>query len=146
MTDWVNDWLDGMDDDIGNNSDRDFSLLSPSRPPLTLAAAKQQADRGNIRPLCRLYPELKKYLGPPKLKRGQRRPENPFTKWGNSVAVRNAIDDVWRIRLLWKWEFGKRNRPRGDRVTAEGIAAARHGVAVDDIARARKLRKKSPPR
>ena len=140
LAQWTNEMLDAMaaHDD---NDERDYSLLRHVHPIEDDASAIKQAERGNIGPLHRRYPHLKKFLFPPKLKKGQRFPPSPFVAYGTSMAERQAIDDVWRIRQIWKCYFKKKNRPRGDECTAEGIAAKRNGISVEVLLNAIKNRK-----
>lgn len=140
LAQWTNEMLDAMaaHDD---NDERDYSLLRHVHPIEDDASAIKQAQRGNIGPLHARYPRLKQFLFPPKLKKGQRFPPNPFIAYATSLAARMAIDDVWRIRRIWTYYFKKKNRPLGDKCTAEGIAAKRNGISVEVLLNAIKNRK-----
>ena len=50
----------------------------------------------------------------------------------------NASDDVDRIKSIWKREFDKQNRKRGEAPTAIAIAARRHRIDEDDLRNWRK--------
>ncbi len=78
MEAWVNEMLDGMDRDDGDLKQSDLLALRKLLPGDGDAAAMfksavEQADRGDVEPLQRLYPEIAKYLSVSKLRRGQRR-------------------------------------------------------------------------
>jgi hypothetical protein len=92
--------------------------------------AIEQADKGNIEPLRRLFPpELARFLHLPKLKRGKR-----FPKHGKNDRVGKAVADVKLIRALWMTHYGKKNRPKNDLVTAVQIAADRWKVDANTVA------------
>ena len=97
-----------------------------------LDAARKAADWGNLGPLITMFPYLEPYLCAPKLKKGQRRPPNPWTEFGQSFSARTAVDDVGRIHRLWKQCYGLKKRVRGQ-ITAEEIAAHRNGVRVEKL-------------
>lgn len=142
LVQWTNHMLDAMT--VYDDDKHDFSRLRYGYPVEADASAIKQAERGNIEPLRARYPHLKQFLFPPKLKKGQRFPPDPFWVYGTSLAARMAIDDVWRIRMLWKHYFKKQNRPRGNDCTAVGIAAKRNGISVDVLISAMKNRKPRP--
>jgi hypothetical protein len=100
--------------------------------------AIEQAEKGNMEPLRRLLPGLARFLHRPKQKRGKRFPKD---KEGDPVTA--AASDVKTIRKLWKTHYGKMNRPKNDPITAEQIAADRHGVDVEEVvSRLKKIRLK----
>jgi hypothetical protein len=127
MTKWVNNALDFRDNKIKYLRVLGEGLRSFDPAYLKMKAI-EQADRGNIGPLRLLFPDLAKFLCPPKQKRGQRFPRNK-----ESDPVAGAAIDAKEIRTLWKFFYGKRNRPRNDPVTAEQIAADRWGVDVEAV-------------
>jgi hypothetical protein len=67
--------------------------------------------------------------------RGRRKGEQRSDDWSDAEldAVPYAAEDVTRIRLIWKCEFGKQNRGDADPPTAIGIAARRHGLTEERL-------------
>ncbi len=90
------------------------------------------AERGDIKPLraavAKKHPELLPFIHLPPRRRGMR-----FHKPRNADRVDLAVNDARLIREIWQKNYGKRNRPRGDPVTAETIAAELWDVSEDDI-------------
>jgi hypothetical protein len=126
MIKWVNNALDFRDNKIKYLRVLGEGLRSFDPAYLKMKAI-EQADRGSIGPLRLLFPDLARFLSLPKLKRGQRFPRN------ESDPVTGAAIDSKEIRTLWKFFYGKRNRPKNDPVTAEQIAADRWGVDVEAV-------------
>jgi hypothetical protein len=91
-------------------------------------AAKQLADDGKIEQLQEMYPHFAEFLQLPKLKRGEHRKDRVI-----GPVMKAAIDVKFIRKRLWKKYYGKSNRPQGDLVTAEQIAADRHRVTVAAI-------------
>ena len=125
MIEWVNIELDRKRKPLGGWAE---GLLGFD-PDHVKKKAIEQADKGNMEPLRKLFPGLARFLHRPKQERGKRFPRN---KEGDPVTA--AASDVKTIRKLWKTHYGKRNRPKNDSVTAEQIAADRHGVVdVEEV-------------
>jgi hypothetical protein len=125
MTRWVNEELDRM---TWEETRKDLAGENALTPLEYKSWAIERAKDGNIYPLRDIYPDLAPFLHPPKLKRGQR-----FPKYVGYDPLQAAAKDVKRIRALWQKHYGKKNRPRDDPLTAEGIAAARHEIGVDAL-------------
>jgi hypothetical protein len=122
---WVNGELDQM---IVEKMRKDLSGENALTPLEFRSWAIEQAKRGNIYPLRDVYPDLAPFLHPPKLKRGQR-----FQNDVGYHPVQEAAKDVKRIRALWQKHYGRKNRPIGDPLAAERIAAARHEIPVEAV-------------
>jgi hypothetical protein len=96
-------------------------------------SAMQEARRGNVKPLRALLPpdlaDLTEFINEPKRVRGQRRPTVPNSKECllQYVANRRAAD-VARVREIWKREYGRWKRHRGERPDAEEIVSAYYAV------------------
>jgi hypothetical protein len=134
MIEWVNSELDRKRQPPGGWAEG----LRMFDPDHVKGRAIQQADKGNMEPLRRLLPGLARFLHRPKQERGKRFPRD---KDGDPVAA--AARDTRTIRKLWKTHYGKTNRPKNDPITAEQIAADRHGVDVEKvISRLTKIRSK----
>ena len=79
--------------------------------------------------LRQLHPTLPpRFIRPPKLDRGQK-----YAKGQGLSPARAAAEEARLIREIWKKRYGRRNRPRGLRPTAEEIAAARWGVDEEAV-------------
>jgi len=106
------------------------SIEADTRDEL-IEEAKAQARLGDLEPLRRLYPEILEFLCVPKLKPGQHRPVNNNDEY---YRLRAAIDDVHIVRNIWAKNYnGRWKRPDNDPVTAESIAAGRHGLAAAKV-------------
>jgi hypothetical protein len=92
--------------------------------------AVQAAEERDLEPLRRQFPKHARYINLPKLKRG-----NHF-KDPTEVWLQRALEDVPRIRSIWKEHYGKTNRPQGE-LTAEEIAARRWNLTQDEIRKRR---------
>lgn len=88
----------------------------------------EQANRGNVEPLRKALPKYAKFIKPPKLGRGQR-----FPKIRDANLVTAAVEDVKRIRALWKKHYKKQNRHAADGPSAEEIAADRWEVDIEAL-------------
>lgn len=113
------------------------------------------AERGDIRPLRRRYPQVARFLHLPKRKRGQRYLEADKTKKWNKVLndphdarLALAVMDVRHIRTIWQKHFqGKKNRSaHAGEKSAEWFAAERWGLTEDEIAAAMKIKRLRPPK
>jgi hypothetical protein len=111
---------------------------------MVIEKAIRHADKtGDVEPLRQDLEhltghDLARFLRPPPKTRGQK-----FTRTSANRA-KQAAADVRAIRALWRREWpSRKRRPKGDPVTAESIAAARHGV---DVAVIESKLKKSPRR
>jgi hypothetical protein len=147
MEKWVNEKLNaGYADEGGSHVEFMWIMDDDARRIYA-------AEHGDIEPLKQKYPHLAPYLCLPKRKRGVRffKPEhpwwqydNPFLALGHALQaedkVQCALDDVKRIRAIWRKEYGRYNR--SDLISAEQIAANRWGVDVEDIFTAQRHPKK----
>jgi hypothetical protein len=132
MIEWVNSELDRQlkvetDQKMANFDQKEFQDWSVEYGPEIL-----DAEHGNIEPLRKRLPTLAKFLHLPK----QEGPGKRFPKLRrrHQHNVRYAVNDVKRIRTLWRQQYNKRNRHKEDGPLAEEIAAGRWpGVTVDDI-------------
>jgi hypothetical protein len=124
MVDWVNEQLDRE----SSNPFLEHVKLVEAMYGGSLEEAIERADKGDVEPLRRLFPELARFIHRPRLKRGQRFPKNPETD-----PVGKAVDDYQSIRALWRRTYGIKNRRTDDPVTALKIAADRNGVDVDKV-------------
>lgn len=108
--------------------------------------AMAAAERGDIRPLQRRYPELARYLKLPGRQRGQRYPKD--TKRPHDKRLTLAILEVSRIREIWQKHFARKNRSRHRRgeQSAEWFAAARWACSEDEILEAMKIRRLRLPK
>jgi hypothetical protein len=124
MIAWVNDELFQLDvEKMRKDLSGENALAGDSYMDWLI----DQAEHGDIEPLRRHFPRLAPYLHLPKRKRGQR-----FLR-DQSNPVRGAVNDVTRIRAIWKKHFGRKTRPKTDLVSAEQIAADRWEVDVDTV-------------
>jgi hypothetical protein len=135
MTDWVNDQLDQIEIVSERFSRYGETVLSEDDKYL-IEQAIEQADKGDIEPLRRLFPHLARFMCRPPRERGKRFPKNT-----EDDPVRRAAADVKLIRALWAKHYGKKNRPPNDRVTAVQIAADRWGV--NDVTLTNRMNKAS---
>jgi hypothetical protein len=135
---WTIAKLDAMDEE---RFDREMApLADPNVQAVVVGLAERhlaemrseeraiaEADCGNMRPLRKLYPQLERFLQPPKLKRGQHL--KPFGgQWDEEARVRCALADLPRIKAIWKANgFSYR------RNTAIEIAAERWKVSVNAV-------------
>jgi hypothetical protein len=125
---WVNDQLSALD-----AAEHLRNVRGERSADERLASCIAQADRGNIEPLRKLFPQIPvRFIRLPARKRPSR-----HRRWD---PVGGAVKDVARIRALWKKNFGRVNRARGDLVSAEQIAADRWEVHIDTLIN----RQKSP--
>jgi hypothetical protein len=92
--------------------------------------AVQAAEECDLEPLRRQFPKHARFINPPKLKRGE------HFKDATEVWLQRALEDVPRIRAIWKKHYGKTNRPRGE-LTAEEIAAERWNLLPDEVRKRR---------
>ena len=128
MTWWVNDELNKMDTQELRTNLAGENAVDPSKY-LGWAIAQADQDR-NIEPLRRALPHLARFLQLPKRKRGQRLPRRGFN------PVKGAVDDIKRIRNLWKKHYGKIKCTTEP--FAESIAADRWKVDVETVFHAMK--------
>jgi hypothetical protein len=138
MIDWVITRLcqeDEIADEQHNRWDGTFppGALLESK----LLCAKWLARQGEPVLLGRLIseilddPELAEFVGEPKRVRGQRKPyrgktdddgKNPFEIFGEQSKFDLARTTVKRIRLIWRYDFGRVKRHASDGASAEEIA------------------------
>jgi hypothetical protein len=110
-------------------------------------AALANAHKGNLAPLRKLLVEItgdnevSKFIHEPKRKRGQRRPKMP-PPWKAfedlDERLQQAVEDVKRIRRIWREQFHKTYR--SVEPTADAIAARRHGLTERELDNYRKCR------
>jgi hypothetical protein len=133
MIEWVNSELDRQlkvetDQRMANFDQKEFRDWCAEYGSETF-----EAEHGNIEPLRKRLPKLAKFLHLPK----QEGPGKRFPKLGTQHKhnVRRAVNDVDRIRALWRQQYKKQNRGKdvGIGPSAEDIAAERWGVTVDEI-------------
>jgi hypothetical protein len=111
-------------------SPQDFHKVLSDRldgkPP---APPKPSPDIEPLRKLlATLNPQLADFVHLPPFIPGQTKHPKPR----EYDSVERAIEDVRRIRRIWKLKFKKVRRERG-RVTPEQIAAKRHGVTLKNL-------------
>jgi hypothetical protein len=93
-----------------------------------------EAEWGNVEPLRLLHPEIAELIQPPRRARGRpHRWDVDLVRLMERLRLREAIDDVYRIRGIWKRRLGKWKRADSDAVTAVAIAADRHGLNQKDV-------------
>ena len=116
MRRWVFRTLAAEDDDLATaqNVQKARELLRSKK------FALEQADKGDVEPLRRKYPDLAKFIHPPKRKRGQR-------DFQPNDGLQVGIQIVRRIRKLWRENYGTDRRKVGQ-VTAIELAAEYCGV------------------
>jgi hypothetical protein len=86
--------------------------------------AKAAARHEDMKPLRKLYPEIAEFINPPTREPSKHRRK---VDWRFiNYRTRRAIDDVYRIRHIWKRHYKKWKRPDNDPVSAAAIAADRH--------------------
>jgi hypothetical protein len=112
-------------------------------PKLTVAdrlqLAKAHARYGNFTALRALYPEISEFINEPKRERGEKRPVDPFSTYGNDYS-REVAATVKRIRKIWLDHYGKWKRPANDDLSRRIVAAYLSWITgrvmtVDDVAR-----------
>jgi hypothetical protein len=138
---WVNAQLDELDAAFDHDMDelaetQDWgpgTTQEEARRLWNLGLAKEAARQGDFTLLRRMFPELARFLNPPsKLGQGKR-PRQPDYSF-KQHHMRQAIDDVHRIRQIWAQHYGRWKRHYDDRdVSAEAIAAARHDLDVATV-------------
>jgi hypothetical protein len=150
MEKWVIEQLNALPygDEGGPASEVEFTWMNDDDARRIAAA-----EHGDIEPLREKYPHLAPYLFTPKRKRGARffrpddpwwRDDNPFLAYGRAITVspvQCAVDDVRRIRALWRKAYSRFKRA-SSLISAEEIAANRWGVNVEEIFAAQKKHKK----
>lgn len=122
MEAWVNQKLDEITKPSG---DEWLRLLKNPED-----VALQFAEGGDVEPLRKMFPKHARFINLPKLKRGE------HFKDATEVWLQRALEDVPRIRDIWREYFGKTNRPRGE-LTAEEIAARRWHLSSDEVRKRR---------
>jgi hypothetical protein len=154
MTKWVIDQLRAIDLERGKQALAEADAHEEQGGLDGYIAIAEEL--GDIKPLRELLTELlpmlawtpvqaqalkyiaEHFLHLPKRRRGQR-----YRKTFRDTAVSDAVGDIKRIRELWRQHYdGKRNRGNS-LISAEAIAAKRHGVTVDQILNRQKHRTKS---
>jgi hypothetical protein len=146
MVEWVIEQLDAQDAEYDMlqyelDKERDYYAPLPSVPAaeqrrLRLNKAIQRARNDNVELLRRLYPEIAEFIQPLKRPRGRRR-SYPKKVWGR-YAAGMIVDDVKRVRELWRANYGKWKR-HTLRPTAEQIVAVRRGWTEGKVLAAIKL-------
>jgi hypothetical protein len=86
------------------------------------------AERGNIQPLREKYAHIAKFIHLPPLGRGKKR-KKPF----KFEPLEAAVQDVTRIRGLWRKHYGRVKRGERNPPTAEAISARRWGVDEEAV-------------
>jgi hypothetical protein len=83
-----------------------------------------------------MVPELAGFLNPPSKPGQGKRQRQPDYSY-KQENLQQAIDDVHRIRQIWArpapYGYGRWKRSYDDDVSAEAIAAARHGLSVEAV-------------
>ncbi len=116
--------------------DPTLEQLRRQRREFDLQLAKSAARDGNPTRLRRMFPEAAEFINPPRRRRGARCRR---VDWSLEYErLRSAIDDVYRIRSLWKQHYGRWKRPDSDDIQAEAIAGKRHGLAERQVREAMK--------
>ena len=143
---WVLDQLDQDDaeQEYWDNKlaeTRDLELLRkvPVRKVPRLERAKESARQGDLAPLRQLFPQIAEFIAVPKRPRGQRRsyPRDPI-KAIKLYGQEPLVDDVKRVRALWKRYYKPSKRRSTDGATAEEIVARRYGCTEEKVADALK--------
>jgi hypothetical protein len=143
MTAWINfelDRLKALREWFTGDSAGDDKWQGDADTPdwvvtmMVIEEAIRHADKtGDLEPLLQDLEhltghDLARFLRPPPKTRGQK-----FTRTGADHA-KQAAADVRAIRALLRWHYpDHKRRPKGDLITAERIAAARHGVSIAAI-------------
>jgi hypothetical protein len=127
--DAVHDWLAGEMEER-----QDWSSVKTSARAWRLDMAKLAARRDNLTPLRKLYPEIAEFIQAPRRARGQHRVVADWEQKSHRMQL--ALEDVQRIRRIWRRHLGKSYRR--DDPTAETIAARRHGLTVSQLVSFRK--------
>jgi hypothetical protein len=149
MTEWCIAELDALDAFIDglvydDDAEKDWTVYPKVPDGQRLESAKQDARRGNLRPLRKLFPEIAEFIHEPKRVRGQRRPyvRDPFGRHARGEAEQRAVDSVHQLRaIIWPRYYGRKKRRDA---LAEEVAATRCGLTVEQVRRAMKTRKASP--
>lgn len=148
MERWVNAKLDELDSEDLDRLERQINAANASAPEWPtikaqmdehdLKKALERAERGDMASLRKLYPRLARFINRPKLDK----PGDHFLRDPKQLdaSLKWAIEDMDRIKTIWKNYYGKQNR-RDGQLSALEIAANRHGVKPDDVER---VRSKSP--
>jgi hypothetical protein len=138
---WTNAQLDRLDAEDELAARAQLREMIVSAPPSLhhdhLAEALAAAQAGNINPLRGLYPHLADFLQAPPRGRGK----HGRDLWGaymKARAVSMTIDDVKRIRRLWREHFGRAYRTVDP--TADAIAARRNDLFREEFVNLRKNR------
>ena len=124
ITDWTNWQLDRapFEEIKPNYMPLPFEWLSNGGPEIVAA------EKGDIAPLRRKFPQLAAFLHLPKRGHGKRL---PIKQWCDHDPARFAALEVEEIKALWQRHYGK--RVRRFKPTAVEIAAGRWGVAPADV-------------
>jgi hypothetical protein len=144
MVEWVIEQLNGQDAEYDMlqyalDEERDYYAPLPVEEQCRLRfkeAIRRARRHDDVELLRRLYPEIAEFIHPPKRPRGRRR-SYPKDVWGR-YAADGIVDDVKRVRELWRVNYGKWKR-HGLRPTAEQIVAVRRGWTEGKVLAAIKL-------
>lgn len=133
---WVNEQLDQIHEAELLAANAGASEITAE--DLAVAAAR---DDGNLEPLRALHPDHADFINQKPPSRGRRR-RSFLSLLDREQRLVLAVEDVPRIRALWKRELGHRNRPAGDELGAEEIAARRWHVDAWTVKSRLKSRRK----
>jgi hypothetical protein len=138
MREWLVDQLDRqnialLERAASDEALREFEMRAGMRAPDEQFAI-DQASRGNIGPLRKVYPKLSLFLQPPQLGRGQKYPRPKKI----DPVIAQAADHTRRIKALWAAQYGTKRRWRHEK-SAEDFAIAilsdvhRRGIRVHAV-------------
>ena len=142
MSCWLNEQLDNkMYEDSRPTPEGSAAaafIAWRSDPESPLREALEAAQRGNVEPLRNLYPQIARFINPPKLRRGEHFKKNnqPGSTDDPRLWLACAIEDAAQIRAISQSHYGRKNRPRGE-ATAEKIAADRWDLTEDEVRKKR---------
>ena len=84
-------------------------------------------------PLRKRYPEIARWINPPKLPQGKHIPSRrQYALDDDDLKVRAAVADILRIRNLWRKHYRRVRRTRGE-TSAEFFAAKRWDVSEEKV-------------
>jgi hypothetical protein len=83
-------------------------------------SAIEAARLGNVEGLRALYPNIAEFIHLP---RAGRRGKYPRRRNTTVPAIDAAVEDAAFVKLFWREVYGRKNRSRGDNMSAEAIVA-----------------------